>query len=339
MQHKMTAGPLLNEDGNLAEPGYAFSLVKNYSRKDIKTSKWRIKEWDYYYFGNNEYGVALTIDDNGYMSLSSISFLDFKAKKQKTVSKIGAFPFGKVNLPPTSEKGDLKVKKKGYSILFLNDGNVRHIIATMKNFDNKQDFYCDLVITNHNNDSMVIATPFDKNKHFYYNQKINNLEANGLIRIGEKEIKVNSWFGVLDWGRGVWTYSNTWYWSSLSTKQDDHYIGFNLGYGFGNNKAASENVLFYDGKAYKFEDVEFKIPTDSKGIDDFMKPWIIESKNKDIYLTFTPILDRYANSDILIISSLQHQVFGMFNGFFILNGKKIEIRDVLSFAEKVKNKW
>ena len=75
----MTAGPLLNEDGNLAEPGYAFSLVKNYSRKDIKTSKWRIKEWDYYYFGNNEYGVALTIDDNGYMSLSSISFLDFKA--------------------------------------------------------------------------------------------------------------------------------------------------------------------------------------------------------------------------------------------------------------------
>jgi hypothetical protein len=23
-------------------------------------------------------------------------------------------------------------------------------------------------------------------------------------------------YGVLDWGRGVWTYSNTWYWASMS---------------------------------------------------------------------------------------------------------------------------
>ena len=48
MQHKLSNGPLLDEKGNLNEAGYAFSLVKQYQRKDIKARKGRIKEWDYY---------------------------------------------------------------------------------------------------------------------------------------------------------------------------------------------------------------------------------------------------------------------------------------------------
>ena len=78
MQHKLTAGPLLDENGNLNEAGYAFSLVKDYDRKAIKANSMRIKEWDYYYIGNDEFGIALTIADNSYMNLMSVSLLDFK---------------------------------------------------------------------------------------------------------------------------------------------------------------------------------------------------------------------------------------------------------------------
>ena len=35
-QHLLSAGRLLSEEGNLAEAGYAFDLVKTYSRSDIK---------------------------------------------------------------------------------------------------------------------------------------------------------------------------------------------------------------------------------------------------------------------------------------------------------------
>ena len=66
-QHKLTSGPLLDKDGNLIEAGYAFNLVRTYNRKDIKTGKSRIKEWDYYYIGDDNFGIALTIDDNSYM--------------------------------------------------------------------------------------------------------------------------------------------------------------------------------------------------------------------------------------------------------------------------------
>ena len=78
MQHQLTKWPLLDEKGNLLEAGFAFDLVKQYDRKAIKGLKNRIKEWDYYYIGDKEYGVALTIDDNSYMGLVSVSVLDYQ---------------------------------------------------------------------------------------------------------------------------------------------------------------------------------------------------------------------------------------------------------------------
>jgi uncharacterized protein YneR len=57
MQQQLSKGKLLNEKGDLLEKGYAFSLVKDYSRDQIKAPKFRIKEWDYYYFGNFEVSV------------------------------------------------------------------------------------------------------------------------------------------------------------------------------------------------------------------------------------------------------------------------------------------
>jgi hypothetical protein len=66
---------------------------------------------------------------------------------------------------------------------------------------------------------MVIATPFKKKHHFYYNQKINNQIAGGYAKVGEKMYDFNkNSYGVLDWGRGVWTYRNTWYWCSVNAQ-------------------------------------------------------------------------------------------------------------------------
>ena len=72
-----TAHDLLNPDSTLAEPGWSKSLIQRYDRNAIKAPKWRIKEWDYYLINNDHFAVALTVDDNGYMGLDSISFLNF----------------------------------------------------------------------------------------------------------------------------------------------------------------------------------------------------------------------------------------------------------------------
>lgn len=341
MQKKLTPGKLLNSDGNLNEAGYSFNLVKEYNRKDIKGLKSRIKEWDYYYIGDSKYGLALTIADNSYMGMVSFSILKFDERKEiVTKSNIVFFTFGKWNAPSTSETGDWCIKKKNYSFEFYNDNGHRHIACFMADKKGKA-FSCDIKLEVTNQNSMVIATPFKKNRHFYYNQKINLLQVtNGSFTYGDMHYDFSKdALAVLDWGRGTWTYSNTWYWSSLNGVYKGHKIGFNLGYGFGDTSAASENMLFVDNEAYKLEDVEFIIPKDEKGKDQYMKPWKFTSKDGSIDLTFEPLIDRYANMNVLVIQSLQHQVFGKFSGTFKVNGKVVELKDVIGFAEKVKNRW
>lgn len=340
MQHKLEPGRLLYDDGNLAEAGYATSLAKEYNRSWIKAHSLRIKEWDYYYIGNENHGIALTIADNSYMSMVSISFLNFVSKTETTKSIIKFFPKRKLNLPSTSETGDIEYNSKKCNISFKHVDGKRRIQANFKNFDNKIDLRCDLYLTETNEDSMVIATPFKKNKHFYYNQKINLLSSSGYVKIGETIYDFNKdTFGVLDWGRGVWTYKNTWYWSSLNAVDHGKRIGFNLGYGFGDTSAASENMLFIDDKSYKLNQVHFDIPINKFGKDDYMKPWKFRSQDGTIDLTFTPILNRHAASNAIIIKSIQNQVFGHFNGTIMVDDRVVAINDLMGFAEKVTNYW
>lgn len=340
-QNQLSAGKLLNVYGNLNEAGYSTKLIKDYNRKDIKASKFRIKEWDYYYIGNDSFGVAFTIADNSYMALAGVSLLDYTNKRFITKNIMKFFTMGKLNLPSSSKIGDVVFKSKKLNIEFLNDGKRRLIKCHFKKFDNKMDFDCEIELFDEPNDSMVIATPFEKKRHFYYNQKINCLRAKGKATIGGKvyNFKPEECFGVLDWGRGVWTYSNTWYWSSMSGLLDGKRIGFNLGYGFGDTSKASENIIFYDGIGYKTEEVTFHIPKDEKGKDDFLKPWKFTSNDGAINLNFTPIINRKDHTNVLVIKSLQDQVFGKFSGELKFNGKTLKIENMLGFAEKVINKW
>lgn len=338
--HLMSPGKLLNEKGNLREPGYAFELNQEYSRKDIKAPKWRIKEWDYYYFGDDEYGLAVTLDDNGYMGLASASILDHKKNTYINKAYMYWFCMGKVGMPSTSVTGSVSKTGKKYSVSMINNNGQRRIIVDMKKYKDGKDLHIDVTLSLTTDKSMVIATPWDKPKHFYYNQKINLLKLEGSFKFGDIEHTFRDGaYGVLDWGRGVWTYKNTWYWSSMSGECDGHRIGFNLGYGFGNTSAASENMLFVDDKAFKLNDVKFEIPQTEKGKDDFLKPWKVVSESGDIDLVFTPTIDRAECTNALIICQNAHQVFGRFSGTITAEGTKYKIDNLLGFAEKVSNRW
>ena len=116
-------------------------------------------------------------------------------------------------------------------------------------------------------------------------------------------------------------------------------FGWNIGYGFGDTSAASENMLFYGGKAHKLSQVCFHIPQ-RDGKDDFLSPWRFTSDDGRFEMKFDPILDRAACTDVKLIKSDQHQVFGRFTGAATLDdGRVIQVRDMLGFAEKVENKW
>ena len=342
-QHLLSPGPLLDEKGRLAEAGYATSLVRRYERAAIRGGSLRIKEWDYYCAISGDIVLALTIADNSYMSLDSVSFINLKTGFQHTWSAMGVMTLGKRGFPATSVKGDVCVETEKYALRFENDGEKRVLTARVDNFKDGKGLTARLTLTDVPRDSMVIATPFPKkDTAFYYNQKINCLRACGDVTFdGETHcFHPEDSFAVLDWGRGVWTYANTWYWGSASGLVDGVRFGMNLGYGFGDTSRASENMLFYDGVAHKLEEVEFHIPKTSDGKDDFLRPWQITSSDGRLEMVFTPILDRASCTSVVVIESDQHQVFGRFDGRAILDdGRVVDIQNLIGFAEKVKNRW
>ena len=343
-QHKMEVyGPLLNDDGTLVDKGYAVRSVKQYDRLKVAASAYRIKEWDYYLINDERYALALTIADNGYMGLDSISWIDLATQEQHTASKTDWFPRGGKGLAPDADNGMVRVQGRNYELRFEVTPLNRYLTGHMRNFFGRgRHIEFDITLDNAPRDSMVIATPFPEDpKAFYYNRNTNCMPAKGTVLADGKEITFEpaTAMGVLDWGRGVWTYDNTWYWSSASGRHEGVPFGFNLGYGFGETSAATENMLFYDDKAHKLGRVTFDIPQ-KDGQDDFLSTWTIRDDAGRLNLVFEPILDRAANMNYWLLASIQHQVFGRFSGKAVLDdGTELAIRDLIGFAEKVRNKW
>lgn len=337
--HEVTARQqLLDKNGVLNEPGWSRSLVQIYDRSRIKAPAFQIKEWDYYLVLNEDFAGAFTISDDGYIGLQSVSLLDFREGFEHTETILNPFTMGRLHMPPTSEEGHVIYHDKRLHMEFRKEDDKRRILCKYRDFWKGKDFECNITLRQPKMDTMVIATPWkEKKTAFYYNQKINCMTAGGHMRYDGKTYSFNpeTDFGTLDFGRGVWTYDNRWYWGSGNCMVDGKPFGFNIGYGFGDTSAASENILFYDGKAHKLDDVTFHIPK-----DDYMKPWKFTSSDGRFEMDFEPVLDRAAKTSALIIETDQHQVFGRMSGKAVLDdGRVIELKELMCFAEDVHNRY
>lgn len=344
MQTLLTEGDLLDENGKLVQAGYATSLVKKYDRSKIKASKLRIKEWDYYAVTDGKIFLCLTIADIGYISMASVNLVDTPARECTTGVAVGLLPLGKTGFPSSYERGDVTLRVGKRKLSFVNDGIYRRLYCEFPKFKDGKTLVADITLSDPQKDNMVIATPFkEKDTAFYYNAKLNCLTASGYMELGgaRLDFKPESALAVLDWGRGVWTYENTWYWGSLSCYVDGVKFGFNLGYGFGDTSAASENMLFYDGAAHKLDNVKFEIPMVPGGkTEDFEEEWKIKDDKGRLDLVFRPDLDRKDGMSLGFLCTKQHQVFGGFYGTAVLDdGKEITLNGQRGFAEKVYNKW
>jgi hypothetical protein len=340
MQKRLPAtGPLLDRDGVLSHAGWNTHLSLDYERSAIRASKIRIKEWDYYSILTDTHGVAFTVADNSYMGLIAVTVFDFARALEVSNSIMLPFTMGSLGMPSSSASGDMTFENKQLSLKYLRARESRTIEVNYKDFSDDESLTGSITLSQPDDlESMVIATPFAEDKRaFYYNQKINCMPAKGELRLGKKNLSFSpdSASGVLDWGRGVWTYANTWYWGSASGKIGGKDFGFNIGYGFGDTSQASENMLFFDGKAHKIDQVKFHIPE-----GDYLEPWTFTSNDGRFEMDFQPILDRQTNANIVLIKSVQHQVFGRFTGKVRLDdGQEIIVKDFLGFAEKVYNRW
>lgn len=336
--------PLLDDYGYVTQEGWARQPLWQYDRSMIKAPWWRIKEWDYYAIlsQNKQYGLTVTMSDLGYAGLFAVCWLDFASRTYHQVDTLSILPRGKTGFGPNSDSDHITFADKKITLDFryVEGKRILNITAPQINDVQGQMGLQGQITLSQPPDleSINIATSWAENRQaFYYNRKVNCMSAAGQIRIGQNtysfEPEVD--FGVLDWGRGYWTYKNRWYWGSGSGLVDGRPFGFNIGYGFSDRSPSSENVLFYEHRAHKLEDIKFHIDA-----ADYMKPWRFTSSDGRFEMEFTPLIDRSSNMNLWLIKSIQHQVFGYFNGTAILdNGQVIKLDNFLGFAEDVLNYW
>jgi hypothetical protein len=331
---------LLREDGRIVQEGFARRPVWRYRRGAVRAPWWRIKEWDYYAVIDQARGVGVTItfSDLGYAGLIALCFVDVKHGLFRQVDTLKLLTRGKLG---PAEEADaphvLEYADKTLSVRLERTGSERRLA-----FSDAGGSEGEIVLQQPpEQERMAIATSWAKKRTaFYYNQKINCMPAQGWMRAEGEEYRFSpeTSFGVLDWGRGRWTYRNRWYWASASGLVDGVPFGFNLGYGFTDRTPASENMLFYGGnplRAHKLEDVRFEFDG-----EDYLKPWKMHSSDGRLEIIFEPTVNRAGRFNLLLIESDQNQVFGYYSGRAVLDdGRTLEFSGLAGFAEEVFNRW
>jgi len=336
-------GPLLDAQGRLAQVGWSRQPLLDCNLENVNfyrmhsLQRFRVKRWDYYAIFTPSRFFSATIADLGYAGNIFVYILDFATGQLHEEGLV--IPFGKgIRLERNPEAGETSFANDKASLQFKTEAGERRVKVNWDQFDHGRGLQADITLhTLPRHESMNIVIPIGT-KRFYDNTKINCMPARGVIQYGDarEELRPDTCAGSLDWGRGVWEYQSYWNWASASGfLPDGQTVGLNLGLGFGDLSHATENAVLLDGRVHKLGQVRFDYKS-----GDYMQPWRFTDDEGRLDLTFTPFKDRMARTNLGIIFSEVHQMFGRYSGRIILdNGSPLEIHDFIGFAEEHHARW
>ena len=344
MQTELTQpSTLLNADGSLAQVGWSRQPILDCNLENARfynfkpLQRFRIKRWDYYAIFTPTRFFSATIADLGYAGNIFVYTLNFETGELHEEGLV--IPFGSgIELERNPTEGSSSFANDKVALEFKIEGEQKYLNVNWTGFDNGKGIQAEITLRHPAaHESMNIVIPIGE-KRFYDNTKINCMPAEGYIQYGDirEELTPDSTLGSLDWGRGVWEYQSFWNWASASGfLPDGRTIGLNLGKGFGDLSKAGENAVIVNGRVHKLDQVEFGYTS-----GDYMQPWHFTDNEGRLDLVFNPFKDRTATTNLAIITSEVHQMFGRYNGHVILdNGSKLEIKDLIGFAEEHHAKW
>ncbi len=354
MREITKSGPLLDKQGNLVDYGWARRplLDANLENVNIYALKFlqplRIKRWQYFGITTPTHFFSFTLSHVGYLGPVFAYMLDFKTGiyHEQTLS----IPFGNgINLARNSTSGDCRYEKGGlYFRFFTPDDKQRKLEVSWPGFG-KSGLKADVRLLLKEGHESVVNVFAYKNRRFFYTRKVNCMPAEGIIEYGwdgsgaaaDRKLKSYSispdkCLGTLDWGVGAWPYRSFWIWASFSQfLPDGRTIGLNIGDGIGNSPELNDNAIIVDGRVHKLGKVDFNY--DNK---DFKKPWIMTSVDGRLTLEFAPFFERVAKTDVGVLASEVHQMFGRYSGTLVTDtGERIGISNLIGWAEEHHARW
>lgn len=338
-----TPGKLLKDDGQLAQVGWMRkplldpNLEQAHFYRISSLQFLRIKRWDYYAVFTPRHFFSATIADLGYAGNIFVYIMDLNSGDLHEEGLVIPLSRG-VYLPRTSSEGISSYEGKGVKLVFRVEGELRSLSVDWPAFHAGRGISAEIELhhrTEH--ESMTIVIPIGEQR-FYYNHKVNCLPAKGYLHYGEihEELHPTDSLASLDWGRGVWEYQSFWNWASASGfLPDGRTVGLNLGTGFGDTSSATENCMILDGKIHKLGRVTFNYDP-----SNYDKAWHFRDDQERLRLDFQPFKGRLARTNLGIIFSEVHQMFGHYTGLMYTdNGEQVHLEGLIGFAEEHHARW
>lgn len=331
--------PLLDETGSLAAWGWARRAVMQYNRSAIPMARQpRIKEWEHYTIMSPEFTVGATIVQLGTIVVGSAELIDYADQSIRSAMFMTA---GKADAAvlPADPYGETRLAKKDDFVSMRFSGTQRQIEWRIGRTQVQPEFIGQIELDSDPAiDSVAITRPFVGEGEFFYENKIFGMPARGEVTLAGKTytFPAGEAWAIFDWGRGVWPHESQWFWGQAAGKTNGRQVAVNLGHGYGDDSHGTCNCILVDGKLHKLDVVDCQFDA-----NDRMQPWKFTSNDHRLTLDFQPIYNQHSKQDLLgLLSAELHKIHGRFSGTLVLDdGSRLEVRDLLGFAEHMKQKW
>lgn len=277
--------------------------------------KFRLKEWQHFGVITPSHYFGMVIFDAKFMGVSFFYVYDREENKRFEHS---------VQLPGRASRVAAQVyddfcefKKSGYHLRFenkLKDGfhkitvdikdrrSIPAVQGEIKIFEDLKSI-----------EPLIQVSPVTSVRPFYTHKVA--APAEGVIRLGDKEIKIDRKQDValMDEQKTYYPYVSFWKWATAAGYNEyGELMAFNLCQNMiTDDEDYNENCMWVDGKIYCLKAARFKFDE-----HDVLRPWEVKTTDEKMDLLFAPSGERAEKISIGLIVSDFHQPFGMYNGRF-----------------------
>jgi hypothetical protein len=316
------------------------SEAVGWSRTPLHTcnlsGRWpRKKRWNYWAITSEDYLFSATVSNVDYSGLVFVYLADFVADIFEEATLI--LPLGRGCDLPETVNADVNFAGKGMRVAMIKKGKGVELTVDVDDFAGQALSARFAITMPPGHETLNVVIPWD-GRTFQFTSKQNTLPAEGKVDWGGETRRFTGAqsFACLDYGRGIWPRNCAWNWGSASGRQNNRTIGLNLGGQWTDGTGYTENGLCVDGRLTKISET-LLWEYDKK---DFNQPWRIYAPSGAVDLTFTPFMERVAASDLWLVKSEVHQMFGHYHGTISPSeGEIIPINKLLGWAEDHVAKW
>jgi len=324
---------LCDEQGRLNPQAVGWSRVP-LVRANLSGHWPRKKKWNFWNWISPGFVFSVTLADIDFAQFCAVSFIDFETRRNlggMAMKRSGSFPM------PEEVERSVRFESKQMRYAQINEGGdiqVSFDAPDLKGQEVKAEF---IIQKPPGHQTLNIVVPWSSER-FQMNSKHNTLPVEGYVRVGERryEMRPEECHGVQDFGRGMWPYRSYWNWGVATGRQGDDRIGVNFGSKWTTGTGSNENGICCNGRLYKImEDLIWEYDP-----GDWMKPWRVRTGYSDMMdLTLNPIYPSTTRISLGFLSTGGTCAFGHWSGVIRFDGREIEVKNLIGWAEEFAHRW